>query len=128
MKPGVQSTLARVADVASDPETLSFAVRNFLDSFYAAPSLEALEREPVELTSVLHDNGLADAYLAGIAEHLARMNRFPSPPWTKTQNRFLENPWFAFESHAGRMFLLTESPVAFRRRNIFINADALTRA
>jgi hypothetical protein len=38
------------------------------------------------------------------------------------------NPWFAMKCHGGRMCMLIESPPAFRERNIFVSANALSRA
>src|SRR5271156_4942718 len=55
-------SLAEVARVGRDAETFSFAIRNFLDEFYADPAARRLEEEPRFLVSVLQDEGLADAY------------------------------------------------------------------
>jgi hypothetical protein len=122
-------SLAEVARIGNDAETLSFAIRNFLDEFYADPAQHRLEEEPSFLGSVLRDDGLADAYLAGIAQHLTQQNGLRVPDWARLSDaRRLKKPWFAMQSHGGRMFLLVESPAAFRERNIFISADALTRA
>jgi len=38
------------------------------------------------------------------------------------------NRWFAMKCHGGRMCMLIESPPAFRERNIFVSANALSRA
>ncbi len=121
-------TLAEVAAIGRDEERLSFAIREFLDEFYAEPLPERLEEEPRSLTTTLHDDGLADAYLAGIADHLSRQYKFSPPAWIAGPNRILANPWFAMKSHGGRMCMLIESPPAFRERNIFVSANALNRA
>jgi hypothetical protein len=121
-------SLAEVARIGDDAEAFSFALRNFLDEFYACPEVRRLEEEPRLLVSALKDAGLADAYLGGVAEHLARQWEFPVPAWARAAQRRLEKPWFSMNSHGGRMLLLVESPAAFRERNIFISADALSRA
>jgi hypothetical protein len=122
-------SLAEVARAGRDAETFSFAIRNFLDEFYADPAAHRLKEEPRFLASALQDEGLADAYLAGIAQHLAQQNGFRVPEWARlSDSRRLKKPWFSMNSHGGRMFLLVESPAAFRERNIFISADALSRA
>lgn len=121
-------SLAAVAEAASDAEAFSFALRNFLDAFYAAPSADRLTDEPQRLAAALSDDGLADSYVAALAEHLARQFRFQKPEWVRSPDRTMKKPWFSMRSHAGRMFLLTESPASFRQRNIFISADALSRA
>jgi hypothetical protein len=127
ISPNGPNTLAEVASIASDADAMSFAVRNFLDAFYADPVQTRLEEEPQILREILADDGLADAYLAGIAHHLAQQFQIKRPAWADSPVRVMKTPWFSMSSHAGRMFLLTDSPAAFRQRNIFINADALTR-
>jgi hypothetical protein len=121
-------TLAEVAAISGDSETFGFAVPDFLDEFYAEPLEERLADEPRSLTAVLHDDGLADATLAAIADHLSRQYKLRSPAWAFGPGRALANPWFGMKSHGGRMCLLIESPPAFRERNIFVSANALNRA
>jgi hypothetical protein len=121
-------TLAEVAAIGSDAERLGYAVAEFLDEFYAEPLAERLAEEPRGLTEVLGDEGLADAYLAGIADHLSRAYKLRPPDWVSQPARVLAKPWFALKSHGGRMAMLIESPPAFRERNIFISANALNRA
>lgn len=120
-------SLAAVAEHSRTKEQFVFAYRDFLDGFYANPEQSALATEPRLLRSLLNDNGYADAFLGAMAEHLACHYHFLVPSWCRTPERSLPEPVFAFETHAGRMFLLVESPTAFRVRNIFISADALTR-
>jgi len=121
-------SLSEAAEWSEDAASFSFHIRDFLDDFYADPRLERLKDEPPVRGEILSDNGLADAYLAAIAEHLSRQFRFPVPAWSASPSRILKHPWFAMESHGARMLLLIESPPAFRERNIFVSADALTRA
>ena len=120
-------TLAEVAATCRDASSLSTSIPEFLDEFYAEPLAERLAEEPRMLMPLLHDDGLADAYLAGIGDHLSREYRFTPPQWVRGTGRVLSNPWFALKSHGGRMCMLIESPAAFRERNIFISANALTR-
>jgi hypothetical protein len=119
-----------IADVATSEtaEELSFAIRNFLDAFYAYPESNRLAEEPRRLTEVLRDDGLADAYLAGIAEHLADQFGVRKPSWSDSPDRVMKEPWYAMKSPGGRMVMLAESPTAFRKRNIFVSANALHRA
>jgi hypothetical protein len=113
-------------------EAFGYALRNFLDGFYAAPKPirnTLLDEEPPELRSSLHDGGVADAYLAALANHLAGQFEIPRPKWARAKNkRFPEKPWFAMKAPEARIWLLTQSPAAFRERNLFISEDALTRA
>ncbi len=121
------ASLAAVADAAGTPEQFSYALRDFLDGFYPEPSAEKLREEPVRLACRLGDQNYADAYLAAVAEHLASAHGLPVPGWANDPTRVVTEPTFAFKTPEGRIFLLAESPAAFRARNIFISADALSR-
>jgi hypothetical protein len=113
-------------------ETFGFALRNFLDRFYAAPQPEKQEilhgKEPKKLRGALKDGGVADAYLAAVANHLCARYKIAPPAWSHTGHRLPAKPWFALKSPEARIWLLTQSPAAFRERNLFISRDALTRA
>jgi hypothetical protein len=121
-------TLSEAVAWSDEAEKFSFNIRDFLDEFYADPRSARMIDEPPVRSEILSDKGLADAYVAAIAEHLSRQYGFSPPPWAMSSSRRLRDPWFAMNSHGGRMFLLIESPPAFRERNIFVSADALSRA
>ena len=123
----VQS-LAAVGEIIAGGGEFSYALRDFLDGFYEQPREDAVVGEPPHLAGVVADGEKLDAYLAAVAEHICRMHGWRAPLWTRDASRFLELPWFAMHSHAGRMLLLMDSPSAFRARNIFVSADALSRA
>lgn len=120
-------TLKSVSDLTAAGEEFSYALRDFLDGFYEQPRAQALIEEPAPLAGRHADGGRLDVYLAAVAEHLCRMNGYPFPAWIGHPSRFLERPWFGMKSHAGRMLLLMDSPSAFRARNLFVSADALSR-
>jgi hypothetical protein len=99
-------------------------VREFVDAWQAMAMGEraaALEQEPSTVGRV------QDAYLAALAEHLALSERITIPAWTEQPDRFLSEPFFAGGLESLKATLLVESPLAFRRRLIFISADALSR-
>lgn len=99
------------------------AVREFLDSFYASPESRALAiKDRPELI-----DALSDAYLAAVAEHLARSYGLPLPEWTESQGHDLHKPFFAGGLESLKAVLLAESPTAFRRRLLFVSKDALSR-
>jgi hypothetical protein len=117
-------SLHAVAEAASAGEAFDPALREFLDAFYlGAPLMRraALAAEPARLAPV------KDAYLAAVAEHLALRFELDTPPWTEAPHRFLREPYFAGGMESLKAILLVESPLAFRRRNIFVSADALSR-
>jgi hypothetical protein len=120
-------SIAAIAEQSKTVEQFSLALRDFLDGFYENPGPFKLSDEPTRVTEILHDENYADAYLAALAEHLARQFGFSVPAWCQNPERVLKKPVFAFNSNEGRMFLLVESPTAFRSRNIFISGDALIR-
>ena len=97
----------------------------FLDSFYGmddAQRMNSLCKEPQRARPFL------DAWLAATAEQLSANFRFPAPPWTLGDERRLERPWFAAKSAMLRAVLLAESPTAFRRRGLFVSANAMNRS
>ena len=69
------------------------------------------------------------AYVAGVAEHLARRWSLPRiPAWTNQPSRFLKRPYFPFSGTNTKALYFVESPIAFRRRLIFTEARPLRRA
>ena len=86
-----------------------------------------LARETLELWSS-RNMDFADAYLAATAVSLARELGCVPPAWTRSERRSLPYPWFASEGVAIRATLLAESPAPFRERNLFVSANALSRA
>jgi hypothetical protein len=112
----------------TDKESFGYRIRDFLDRFRDAPSPDLIADEPELLRDALDDGGRADAFLASTAAYLAHQHRFPVPAWAKGTSRALSRPWFAAKTHNLRMILLQESPAAFRVRNLFVSANALSRA
>ncbi|MBI5582718.1 MAG: hypothetical protein HY892_02745 [Deltaproteobacteria bacterium] len=68
-----------------------------------------------------------NAYLAGVAETLCREAGLTPPAWTEKSEYFLPEPWFAGGLENLKAILLVESPVPFRRRNLFVSQNAMTR-
>lgn len=118
-------TVATVAERVHAGEDLRFAVRELLDEFSMRGRDElrqrALSEEPRQI------DPRVDAYLGALAEHLARTHGLDIPPWTLDQRRSLDHMWFPGVSPGFRPTALRESPVAFRRRGIFIAASSLAR-
>ena len=70
-----------------------------------------------------------DAYLAAAAEHIARGAGIDIPAWTEEKHRFLRRAWFDNQGLISlNATMLKESPLAFRRRFIFTEAQPLRRA
>lgn len=122
------ASLVEVTQEAKSTQALGYAIAEFLDEFYRRKDPSMLAEEPPSLREHLHDDGLADAYLAAVAVHLSQFLNKPSPAWTRAEQRFLHSPWFANAGSSLRASLLLESPPAFRERNLFVSGNALERA
>jgi hypothetical protein len=61
-------------------------------------------------------------YVAAMIEFAAVRKNTEAPSWTE-RVRPLEEPAFGSSLKSLRLYLLTHSPVAFRRRNIFIDSS-----
>jgi hypothetical protein len=84
--------------------------------------------EPARLAGTIEEGDVADAYLAATAVALARVIKVDPPAWAWQKDRRLKYPWFASSGAAIRATLLAESPAPFRERNLFVSANALSRA
>ena len=120
-------TLAQVLQLVRNGGTLRFCLAGFLDDFYGDPDKAS------RMLRIADDQGLTadlkmNALLGAVGEHLAiRWNLGSPPAWTNQPERFLQRPWFMGHERM-KGFLLAESPLAFRRRFIFTEAEPLRRA
>jgi hypothetical protein len=106
----------------------SVLLDEFLDAFYTAKDPEhrqaMIEEEPPRI-----GDERQDAYIGAAGEHLARRWGLQIPPWTDAPWREVAEPWFVGMMGKGLSgLLLVESPIAFRRRRIFTEAEPLRRA
>jgi hypothetical protein len=100
---------------------------NLLDDFrqHCASSEEklAIVSDPPEPSGENH----TDAYLAAMVETLCSEAGLRPPDWTASPGTYLQRPWFASGLQNLKAILLAEAPAAFRRRNLFVSANALQR-
>ena len=119
---------AAVRRYKSDQQTFSVALGEFLDEFYMdrdEASRYARVQDPPEQLG----DDVFDAYAGAVGEHLVRRWHLGAPPdWTEEPCRFLRRPWFPPGVQAEKPILLVESPMAFRRRMLFVEAEPLRRA
>lgn len=87
------------------------------------PAGAALFRDTPPATG---DSGV-DAALAGLAEHLARRDGWRPPSWVFDERRYAEPWWFVSGIRAWHAIALVESPLAFRKRGVFLTSSALER-
>lgn len=114
-------------DLRAGREPFFGDIGNLLDDFRqrcrTAQERTALVCDPPESTGQLE----TDAYLAALAESLCREYALRPPAWTEQQRFYLQRPWFASGLESLKAILLAESPASFRRRNLFVSANALDR-
>jgi hypothetical protein len=119
-------SLRQAADQGHEAGERDALLREFLDEFYIETDADRraamLAEEPP-----LRADDRANAYYAAVAEHLALKNGLPVPAWTGNLARFLKRPFFPSGLESLKAVLLVESPTAFRRRMIFVDADPLYR-
>lgn len=138
-KPGQGDAGTRPAVAGARPQSLREAtewgethgepgarLREFLDHFYVTPDASARSRMLAE-EPPLGVNARANAYVAAVAEHLALRHQLPVPSWTAGDDRFLRRPHFPAGLESLKATLIQQSPAAFRRRLIFVEADPLYR-
>jgi hypothetical protein len=121
------ATLAEVARRRNNGEELAPLLAEFLDTFYGAlaraDAQSLLADEPERVTRAEEH-----AVLGAVAEHLARRWQLSIPEWTNDPSRFLRRPYFTSPLEGFKALLIAESPLAFRRRLIFTEAEPLRRA
>jgi hypothetical protein len=117
------SLAAVVRRVKAGEQKFDPSLREFLDSFYANADARqrAIEEQPDSIDAV------HDAYVAAVAEHLARVYGLSIPEWSETHGNGLHEPFFAGGLQSLKGVLTAESPTAFRRRLLFVSKDALSR-
>ena len=67
------------------------------------------------------------AYLASLVEHLCVNYNLEIPTWVNKKEYFLKSPVFYSSFENLKATLIQESPVSFRRHNIFVSSNVLSR-
>lgn len=121
-------SLSQLAELAAGGGSFSYLLGDFLDAFYRDPMPSALADEPPSLAGA-HARGAAwDAFLAATAQTLAARQGWTTPAWAFGPTRYLSRPFFPVTAASLRATLLLESLPEFRARNLFVTANALSRA
>lgn len=122
------STLSQVACRAQTGQAFEYELADFLHEFAFRGHENMLLEEPPVLGDAVPMGPIFDAYLAAVAVSLSVFKGWPAPQWTRQDARILREPWFAKPGRHMRTLLLLESPAAFRERNLFVTANALSIA
>ncbi len=120
----LREVAAFAIDAKGDNAAFGRAVAEFLDEFYTDPA----KRQTMIADEPASVGKFEDAYLGAVAEHLARRWTLDIPAWVDQPHRFLDRAHFAGGLESLKAILLAESPLAFRKRQIFVEAEPLRRA
>ena len=121
------NTLAEVARRRNEGEELARLLAEFLDEFYLDLASDGAAARLVDAPDDLPD-AREHALLGAIGEHLARRWKLPVPARSDDADRFLAMPYFTTPLEGFKALLIAQSPLAFRRRLIFTEAEPLRRA
>ena len=117
-------TLARTADRIADGVALREAVADFIDDLRWARDHDDVTRRIAERPRDVDPR--TDAYLGALAEHVAAERALAAPVWSIEAGRFLARTWWPrYPGLWARA--IVESPAAFRRRGILLDAGMLSR-
>ena len=119
-------SVAEVARHSISAPSFSCELADFLHEFALRGDTSMLTGSPPLLRDRFELGAVNDAYLAAVASYLAARLGGPAPLWTRDPERILREPWFASPGRHMRALLLVESPAAFRERNLFVSANALS--
>ena len=97
------------------------ALADYLRSLTTAELEEAVATFPSDV-----EEPFTRAYVGASVEILCAAHALIPPAWTRSMLP-LETPYFASDLPGVRSELLTRSPIAFRRRNLFVGATLLDR-
>ena len=118
-------TLAEIADQADSLETFGLLFQDWLHEVRRMSSRRqawtAVLARPATLAGRFAEGSLADAWLGAYAEHVALRLEETPPAWAFEPGRILQMPWFSNPrgSTVWRIGALRDSPLAFKRRNLF---------
>ena len=119
------TSLTDVVNAVEAGEPFNAAISEFLDSFYTAKPEH--QHSMILGEPPLLKDSQSNVYIAAVAEHLALKYDLTIPYWVSQPVRFLREPWFPAGLESLKATCIKESPVAFRRRLIFVDKEPLYR-
>jgi len=118
-------SLKEVAEQSESIREFGLNLRDWLHELRRISSrpeaVAAVSEEPPQLKDKFPGGYIADAWLGAYAEHLSGMIRQPAPAWAFTPERIAVDPVFdeGTDNPTLRLIALGQSPLAFKRRNIY---------
>jgi len=92
------------------------------------PLTPLLAEEPPRLAPIFKEGNICDGFIAATADYLSRRNGLQTPDWALKEDRALDEPWFSIDTPGVRLYLLRDSPSAFKDKNIFTFESSLNVA
>jgi hypothetical protein len=106
--------------IAADPKNWFVYLMDFVDDFRRRRDRQMIE-EPFEM-----DDERFDALLAATAEQLCAELKIEPPEWIMAVPA-VRRAWFVSGMESLKAIALVESPLAFRRRKVFVLENFLSR-
>jgi hypothetical protein len=103
-----------------DPDDRRYTLAELNDLLAGLPPAHL--RSAVDELDVTGLTLLLQNYVAAMVERATHSGGLRAPAWTADVPPLAE-PWFAVPFRSLRPHLLKESPVAFKRRNLFVDAS-----
>lgn len=118
--PSHLATFGQILRVLRKDEERRFALAELND--FLARLAPVQFAEAVQYADLRTLSPLAQNYVAAMVEQAARQKAVEPPSWTREVVP-LDEPFFATSLRGLRSYLLRAAPVAFKRRNIFVDAS-----
>jgi uncharacterized protein (DUF1778 family) len=122
--PPLDGQVASILRALAHGRSISFSLAALNDLLAACPPAAYAETvsDKVFIPSLLGKcSPFLQNYVAAMIEHAAQQKRVSAPEWVRHISP-LRNPYFATELRSLRLHLIASSPVAFKRRNLFVDS------
>ena len=123
--PPVEERFQQICEgLATGPSEQTYVLADLHDFFMRLEAREfslAVQFPPASQPPPFEAN-----YLAAMIEYAAAEKKITVPRWVRDIEP-LDRPWFASSLQSLRLYLLTHSPPAFRRRNLFVDSSVGSR-
>lgn len=114
-------TVAEAFDSICNGKTEWMVIGNFLNDWWAFSLEDKYKLIETPLIPTTTPNlQLWAAFCAAMVEWLCEQEHISCPQWAKQAEYVLSSPWFYDDKWTRKAKLLATTPVAFKRRNIYI--------
>lgn len=117
-------SIYKISLLIKNEKDSAMVIGNYLDEFKNATYDDRLLSVASEPVKGIKEKG---TFLAGMVEQLCLNYALPIPHWVNKRKYFLKKPLFYSRFENLKATLLQESPTSFRRRNIFVSSNVLSR-